>query len=253
MKNWSKRNLVCLYWSGYCTTCTHRCYPTTAGRGHFELLGFPPGPNRTSLDNLATSGSPKVSMLTPSLVRTLVQRVTRCNRTPVLKPSSNSSLPNAWITEPATDPSWEEWSQLRLINRLQRVSPPQKYCKHQIFVNTIAPWWIFIGKKRGGLRTCFSLFIIINKPKSLQSQANPTFSKLVLESHQLDTANVLALSQMPRSQSPRDIAEGHPQETWALGWTWAESYGCEQCGGSSSSIVNEADVWTNFCRYNDVK
>ena len=108
MKNWSKRNLVCLYWSGYCTTCTHRCYPTTAGRGHFELLGFPPGPNRTSLDNLATSGSPKVSMLTPSLVRTLVQRVTQCNRTPVLKPSSNSSLPNAWITEPATDPSQQK-------------------------------------------------------------------------------------------------------------------------------------------------
>ena len=55
---------------------------------------------------------------------------------------------------------------------------------------------------------------------------------------------------MPRSQSPRDNVEGHPQGTWALGWTWAEPYGCEQCGGSSSSIVTEAD---GFCRSNDVK
>ncbi len=87
------------------TECTHRRDPTTARRGHFELLDFSPGPFRTSLDNLATPGSPKVSMLTPSLVRTLVQRVTQCSRTPVLKPSSKSGLPIAWITEPATDPS----------------------------------------------------------------------------------------------------------------------------------------------------
>ena len=104
-QNSKKRNLVCLYWSGYNTICTLPRNPTSAGRGHFELLGCPPGPNRTSLDNLATPGSPKVSMLTPSLVRTLVQHVTQCSRTPVLKPSSNSGLPIAWITEPATDPS----------------------------------------------------------------------------------------------------------------------------------------------------
>ena len=108
---WKKReqkNLVCLYWSGYYTKRTHRRDPTTARRGHFELLDFSPGPNRTSLDNLATPGSPRVSMLTPSLVRTLVQRVTQCSRTPVLKPSSNSGLPIAWITEPATDSSLSE-------------------------------------------------------------------------------------------------------------------------------------------------
>ena len=69
---------------------------------HFELLDVSPG---TSSDNLVTPGSPRVSMLTPSLVRTLVQRDTQCSRTPVLKPSSNSSLPFAWITGPATDPS----------------------------------------------------------------------------------------------------------------------------------------------------
>ena len=100
-----KRILVCLYQSGYCTIRTHRRYPTTARREHFELLDVSPGPNRTSLDNLATPGSPRVSMLTPSLVRTLVQRDTQCSRTPVLKPSSKSDLPFAWITAPATDAS----------------------------------------------------------------------------------------------------------------------------------------------------
>ena len=99
------RNLVRLYWSGYYTPCTRQRDPTTAGRGHFELLDVSPGPNRTSLGNLATPGSPRVSMLTPSLVRTPVQRVTKCSRTPVLKPSSNSILALASITGPATDPS----------------------------------------------------------------------------------------------------------------------------------------------------
>ena len=105
-----KKNLVCLYRSGCYTIRTHRRNPTTARREHFELLDVSPGPNRTSSDNLATPGSPRVSMLTPSLVRTLVQRDTQCSRTPVLKPSSNSSLPFAWITGPATDPSL--WNQL---------------------------------------------------------------------------------------------------------------------------------------------
>ena len=120
MAKFKKRNLVCLYWSGYYTICTHQRNPTTAWRGHFELLGFPPGPNRTSLDNLATPGSPKVSMLTPSLVRTLVQHVTQCSRTPVLKPSSNSGLPIAWITEPATDPSQQkQWKSFYIKATIQ--------------------------------------------------------------------------------------------------------------------------------------
>ena len=33
-------------------------------------------------------------------------------------PSSNSSLPVAWITEPATDPSWGKWSYSRNINKM---------------------------------------------------------------------------------------------------------------------------------------
>ena len=113
-----KRILVCLYRSGYYTIRTHRRYPTTARREHFELLDVSPGPNRTSSDNLATPGSPRVSMLTPSLVRTLVQRDTQCSRTPVLKPSSNSSLPFAWITGPATDPSLQNQLETRVLERL---------------------------------------------------------------------------------------------------------------------------------------
>ncbi|CAB4065481.1 unnamed protein product [Lepeophtheirus salmonis] len=58
-----------------------------------------------SLDNLDASDSSKVPMLTPSLVRTPVQRVALHSRTPNLKPSTNSSLPVAWITGPATDPN----------------------------------------------------------------------------------------------------------------------------------------------------
>ena len=111
-----KRILVCLYRSGYYTIRTHRRYPTTARREHFELLDVSPGPNRTSLDNLATPGSPRVSMLTPSLVRTLVQRDIQCSRTPVLKPSSKSDLPFAWITAPATDASQEKRPKLGNLN-----------------------------------------------------------------------------------------------------------------------------------------
>ena len=113
--------MVCLYRSGYYTIRTHRRNPTTARREHFELLDVSPGPNRTSSDNLATPGSPRVSMLTPSLVRTLVQRDTQCSRTPVLKPSSKSDLPCAWITAPATDASQEKRPKLGNLNTFQYV------------------------------------------------------------------------------------------------------------------------------------
>ena len=112
--------LVCLYWSGYYTLHTHLRNPTTAQRGHFELLDVSSGPFRTSLDNLGTLGSPRVSMLTQSLVRTLVQRVTQCSRTPVLKPSSKSGLPFAWITVPATDTSQQnglKWDYITLFHK----------------------------------------------------------------------------------------------------------------------------------------
>ena len=105
---WQNRTLVRLYRSGNYIPCTRQRNPTTARRWRFELLDVSPGPYRTYLDNLATLGSPRVSMLTPSLVRTPIQRVTQCSRTPVLKPSSNSGLARASITGPATDPSQEK-------------------------------------------------------------------------------------------------------------------------------------------------
>ena len=70
-----KKHLVCLYRPGSWTRRTHRRDPATARRGHFELLDFSPGPFRVSSDNLATPGSPRESILTPSLARTLDQHV----------------------------------------------------------------------------------------------------------------------------------------------------------------------------------
>ena len=112
-------------WSAYIGQATTpyaltSAIPLLLDAGTLNCWVFPPGPNRTSLDNLATPGSPKVSMLTPSLVRTLVQHVTQCSRTPVLKPSSNSGLPIAWITEPATDPSQQkEWKSFYIKATIQ--------------------------------------------------------------------------------------------------------------------------------------
>ena len=128
-----KRILVCLYRSGYYTIRTHRRYPTTARREHFELLDVSPGPNRTSLDNLATPGSPRVSMLTPSLVRTLVQRDTQCSRSPVLKPSSKSDLPFAWITAPATDASREKGAEFGNLNTFLYHNEVQGFMKTHVF------------------------------------------------------------------------------------------------------------------------
>ena len=84
---------------------THQRFPTTARREYFWLLGYPSGPFRTSLVNLATSGSPKASILTPSLVRTPDRRATSGRGAPALKPSSSSGLALASMTGPATEPS----------------------------------------------------------------------------------------------------------------------------------------------------
>ena len=48
---------------------------------------------------------PSVTILLASSVRTLVHCVVKYSRPPDLKSSSNVSLPFAWITGPATDPS----------------------------------------------------------------------------------------------------------------------------------------------------
>ena len=133
--------MVCLYRSGCCNICTYRRNPTTARREHFELLDVSPGPNRTSLDNLATPGSPRVSMLTPSLVRTLVQRDIQCSRAPVLKPSSKSDLPFAWITAPATDASQEKRPKLGNLNTFY-YADLINVCLKEIFVivHSITTW-----------------------------------------------------------------------------------------------------------------
>ncbi|KAK3875224.1 hypothetical protein Pcinc_019885 [Petrolisthes cinctipes] len=52
---------------GYNGPSTHGRDPTTARHGCFWLLGFPPGPVHTSLDNLDAPDSPRVAILMPEL------------------------------------------------------------------------------------------------------------------------------------------------------------------------------------------
>ena len=56
--------------------------------------------------HLAIPGFPRVTILSAGPVRTLVHCVVKHSRAPDLKSSSNVSLPFAWITGPATDPSF---------------------------------------------------------------------------------------------------------------------------------------------------
>ena len=94
-----------IYWPGCWNAPTHGCDPTTAWHGNFWLLGFPPGPFRSSLDNLDLPDSSNRSMSMPSLVRTPVQRKRRSNRTPGLKPATTTSLPDAGLQVCATYPA----------------------------------------------------------------------------------------------------------------------------------------------------
>ena len=102
-----KKSRVQLYRTGYQRTPIHGCDPTTARHGDFCLLGFPPGPVRPSLDNLDISNSFKMPILMPSLVWTPDRHSAPEGRTPVLKPSSDSSLQVAGLQEHATTPSDE--------------------------------------------------------------------------------------------------------------------------------------------------
>ena len=79
--------------------------PTTARHGYFWLLGRPPGPVRTSLDNLATPDSSRGPILMPGLVRTPDQHRPPQSRAPALKESTNPCLRVAGLQEPATTPS----------------------------------------------------------------------------------------------------------------------------------------------------
>ena len=100
-----KRMSVWLCWSGCHSAPTPGRDPTTAQHGDFWLLGFPPGPFRLSLTNLAAPSSPRAPILMPSLVRTPSQRESLSTRTPDLKSSSTSGLQVAGLQEYATTPS----------------------------------------------------------------------------------------------------------------------------------------------------
>ena len=85
--------------------------PCSRARSHYCAdvrafgFGFPPSPIRSSLDNLGTEDSSKVTMSTPGLVRTPAQHRAPSNRTPHLKPATTSSLPVAGLQELATFPA----------------------------------------------------------------------------------------------------------------------------------------------------
>lgn len=98
---------------------TRRRYPTTAHRGDFWLLGFPPGPVRLSLANLGPMGYPAGSILTTSLARTSVQRGPTRHSCPHLKPSTQSDLQAAGLQERATTPSRNKsWKYFYLITAI---------------------------------------------------------------------------------------------------------------------------------------
>ena len=113
IKKLQNRRLVCLCWSGYYTQSIHRRKPIATRHGLFELLCFHPHPFQVSLINLDTSCSHVVPISMPSSMRTPVQREIMSNSDPDFKPSSISSLPVTWITEPATDPSWNLETELK--------------------------------------------------------------------------------------------------------------------------------------------
>ena len=96
---------VWLYWLGCWKALTHWRDPTTARHGNFWLLGYPPGPFRSSLFNLDLPDSSRRPMSMPGLVRTPVRRKRRSSRTPSLKPATPPSLPVAGLQVLATYPA----------------------------------------------------------------------------------------------------------------------------------------------------
>ena len=101
----AQKNSVSLYWTGCSVTTVLRRDPTTARHGYFWLLGRPPGPVRTSLDNLATPDSSGGPILMPGLVRTPDRHRSPQSRAPTLKRSTSPCLRVAGLQEHATAPS----------------------------------------------------------------------------------------------------------------------------------------------------
>ena len=85
---------------------THKCYPTTGWCGCFWLLSFLPRPIRISLDNLVSSSSQELTILTPALVRTPNQHAKMLIELPNSDHPQDSSPPVAWVTDSATKSSY---------------------------------------------------------------------------------------------------------------------------------------------------
>ena len=88
---------------------THKCYPTTDWCGYFKLLSFLPRPVRISLDNLDSSSSQELTILTPALVRTPNQHAKMLIELPDSDHPQDSSPPVAWVQIPPRNPAgkWE--------------------------------------------------------------------------------------------------------------------------------------------------
>ena len=110
-------------------TVTHCCSPMAICAAGCILQAKLP-----SLDTQPPPGSPRLTILSASSVRTLVHCVVKYSRPPDLKSSSNVSLPFAWITGPATDPSffyeteieiWEKQPKSQILHHIK--SSPQDF------------------------------------------------------------------------------------------------------------------------------
>ena len=85
---------------------TYKCYPTTDWCGYFKLLSFLPRPFRISLDNLDSSSSQELTILTPALARTPNRHAKMLIQLPDSYHPQDSSPPVAWVTDSATKSSW---------------------------------------------------------------------------------------------------------------------------------------------------
>ena len=85
---------------------THKCYPTTDWCGYFKLLSFLPRPFRISLDNLDSSSSQELTILTPALARTPNRHAKLLIKLPDSYHPQDSSPPVAWVTDSATKSSY---------------------------------------------------------------------------------------------------------------------------------------------------
>ena len=87
-------------------------WPTAARHWHFALHDV------SCRQSCHVLGSPSVTILSASSMQTLVNCVVKYSRPPDLKSSSNVSFPFAWITGPATHPSYYQNSRRKCSIRI---------------------------------------------------------------------------------------------------------------------------------------